>query len=356
MMTNEVEMNGTKKAPPKILPFQTHDGFDISTSTPAAVPCLVDPLLLEIGTSMISGKPKLGKSSFLRTLAVAVAEAKPFLGFTIPMGGDVLYMNLEGPRGVLGQHFRRLGLSGRGGRIHIVDERMPFNGEVGLQRFEETIRQQMPLKLVIVDPAAKLLRLLDSYDPNSVGLAIEHLETIAKKFNLHLMFSSHSKKKQTDDVGDGPMGSTSFRGGTDTNIFLVKDGNRRIISTEQRWGVEMEPCLLLQDETGASTLGSTVESIKESRSESKQTATKKRIRQDILTLLCQPKTLNPTKQELLKGISGNDAQVADVVAEMVEAKEITEAKDGRALRYSKVEIPLEDNRIVVEDLAEAVTI
>jgi len=355
-MTNEVTVNGTKKDPPKILPFEVHDGFDISTSTPAVVPCLVDGLLLEVGTSMLSAKPKFGKSSLLRTLAVAVAEANPFLGFTIPEAGDVLYLNLEGPRGVLAQHFRKLGLSGTNGKIHIVDERMPFDGELGLKRFEETIRQHMPLKLVIVDPAAKLLRLLDSYEPNSVGLAIEHLETIAKKFNLHLMFSSHSKKKQTDDVGDGPMGSTSFRGGTDTNIFLVKDGNRRIISTEQRWGTEMEPCLLLQDESGASTLGSTAESIKESRIENKQTATKRRIRQDILTLLYQPKTLNPTKQELLKGVSGNDAQIADVVDEMVEAGDITETKDGRALRYSMVGIPLEEIQIVVEDQAELVTI
>ena len=255
--------------------------------------------------------------------------------------------------GVVGQHLRRLGLSGTNGKVHLVDERMPFKGELGLERLKLTIEKCMPLSLVIMDPAAKILRLMDSYDPNEVGLAIEHLETIAKKFNLHLMFSSHSKKKQTDDVGDGPIGSTSFRGGTDTNIFIVKDGNRRIISTEQRWGTEMEPRLLLQDEHGASSLGSTVESLQESRIENKQTATKKRIRQDILNLLCQPNTLNPTKQELLRGISGNDAQVAEVVAEMVEAKAITETKDGRALRYRYNGIPVER---VVEDQAELVTI
>ena len=113
-MTNE-------KAPPKIFPFEVHDGFNVSITTPERVPCLVEGLLLEVGVSMLSAKPKYGKSSLARTLAVAVAERKTFLGFNIPAGGDVLYLNLEGPRGVLGQHLKKLGLSGENGRIHLTD-------------------------------------------------------------------------------------------------------------------------------------------------------------------------------------------------------------------------------------------
>lgn len=298
---------------------------------------------------MVSAKPKSGKSSLLRTLAVSIADGSPFFGQQVVQGNS-MYLNLEGPRGVVAQHFRKLGLSGQHGRVHLVDERMPLKGEMGIARLRATIEKYMPLSLVIIDPAAKILRLMDSYDPGQVGLAIEEFETIAKEYKLHLMFSSHSKKKQTDDVGDGPMGSTSFRGGTDTNLFIVKDGQNRIISTEQRWGVEMEPTLLVQDQIGRSALGRTVESIKESRSERKETATKKRIRQDILSLLCQPSSMNPAKEELLNAVVGNDAQISKVVAEMVDAEEITETKVGRALRYSYVRIPVET--IVDESIAE----
>lgn len=351
-MTSAVQVNGTSKAPPKILPFEVHDGFDISTTAPTKIPSLVEGLLLQVGTSMVSAKPKSGKSSLLRTLAVSIAEGRRFFGLPT-IQGDVLYLNCEGPRGVVASHLKQLGLSGRNGKIHLVDERMPLQGEVGLARLEETIRQHMPLRLVVLDPAAKILRLLDSYDPNAVGLAIEHLETIAKRYKLHLMFASHSKKKQTDDAGDGPMGSTSFRGGTDTNIFIVRDGKNRIISTEQRWGIEMEPRLLLQDEFGKSVLGSTVESIKESRVEGRQAATKKRIRQAVLDFLCNVETANPTKKEMLDAIEGNTSQISEVIAEMVASNEIAETKDGKALRYGYVRIPVEH---VAENQAEGVTI
>jgi len=351
-MTNDVQANGTTKAPPKILPFEVHDGFDISTTAPAQIPSLVEGLLLQVGTSMVSAKPKSGKSSLLRTLAVSIAEGRRFFGLPT-IQGDVLYLNLEGPRGVVASHLKQLGLSGRNGRLRLVDERMPLKGELGLERLKLTIEKFMPLSLVILDPAAKILRLMDSYDPNAVGLAIEELETIAKKYKLHLMFSSHSKKKLTDDVGDGPIGSTSFRGGTDTNIFIVREGKNRIISTEQRWGIEMEPRLLLKDEYGKSVLGDTLESVKEAHSERRGEMTRQRVRKDILAFLCGVEANNPTKAELLEAVSGNDSLKMQIVSEMVEAGDITEDKDGRALRYSFARIPVEH---VVEDQAGGMTI
>ena len=337
-MTTEVTERGRQKQP--ILPFKTLDGLAVSKEAPAHIPSLVEGLLLEVGVSMVVAKPKTGKSSLLRTLAVAIAEGRPFLGFDIPSGGDILFLNLEGPRGVVGQHFRKLGLTDHG-KIHLVDERMPAKGELGLARLEATIQQHMPLKLVIIDPASKILRLLDSYDPGQVGLAIEELENLAKKYKLHVLFSSHAKKRVTDDPGDASMGSTSFRGGTDTNIFIVKERQNRIISAEQRWGTEMGRTLLLQDETGASILGSTVESIQESQTERRSEATRKRIRADVHATLLFSGPAGMKKRELLHTVDGNAELIADVVREMVSAGEILETQQGKSLLYTIPAIPSE---------------
>lgn len=229
-MTNE-----TKQEAKKIVPFKILNGHELANTAPETIPTLVGGLLLQVGVSMVVAKPKTGKSCLARQVGVAVAEGTDFLG-NPTLCGDVLLLALEGPLGVIQQHFKKLGHTGTRGTIHVVHGHTPWDGEEGLKRLGETIRSLPKLRLVIVDPAPKLLRLIDSFDPGTVGLAIEKLELIAKVHRLHLMFLVHAKKKVTDDAGDAAMGSTSFRGGTDTNIFMVTKGTQRIISTEQRWG------------------------------------------------------------------------------------------------------------------------
>ena len=61
------------------------------------VPYCVDGLLTQGGFSVVGAKPKQGKSSLSRYLAVAVAKGKPFLGRATTKG-DVLLFSLEDPQ------------------------------------------------------------------------------------------------------------------------------------------------------------------------------------------------------------------------------------------------------------------
>jgi RecA-family ATPase len=242
-----------------VLPFKTSTGLQLVNSAPEIYHGLVDDLLIDVGVSMLCGKPKSGKSTLARQLAVSVAEGLPFLGKPT-LCGDVLYLILEGPKGAVQQHLKKLGLTEKRGTVHVVHEQMPYRGELGLQKLELTIQALPKLRLVIIDPVSKLLRLADSDSYDEVTLGIEKLEQVAKKYSLHLNFETHGKKRGSDDIGDSPIGSTGFRGGTDTNIFLHKQGDQRIMSTEQRWGVSMEPTILLFDEErGSMVLGISVE-------------------------------------------------------------------------------------------------
>src|SRR5438309_7979368 len=70
----------TKKDKPSLQPFRTCTGLELANAAPETYHGLVDDLLLDVGVSMLCGKPKTGKSTLLRQLAFCVAESIPFLG------------------------------------------------------------------------------------------------------------------------------------------------------------------------------------------------------------------------------------------------------------------------------------
>jgi hypothetical protein len=326
-----------------IAPFKTRTGLEIISSSPETYPSLVQDMLLQVGVSMLCAKPKTGKSTFARQLSVCVAEGRDFFGKQT-MQGDVLILNLEGPIGVLQQHLQKLGYTEKNGVIHIVHEQMPFRGDDGLKQLDATLEPLPKIRLVIVDPIAKFLRLADSDSYDEVSLGIEKLEQVAKKFNLHLMFLTHGKKRQTDDVGDSPIGSTGFRGGTDSNIFLNKQGARRVISTEQRWGTAMEPTLLVFDaERQVMELGNSVEEEQNSRHEAKDRETVLRIKSGIMDALCG--TSCPTQQELLVAVKGKTTTILTVLNQLVGDGVVKEESEGRSRRYSVV-VPCEKVAVV----------
>jgi hypothetical protein len=322
-----------------VQPFRMQSGFKLANTAPEKCPCLVEGLLLEVGVSMLCAKPKCGKTSLALQLAVCVAEGRSFLGKPT-VKGNVLYLILEGPKGVIQHRLNKLGLTDQHGKVFVVYEQMPFKGELGLQRLEKTIKAIPDLRLVVVDPVSKLLRIADSDSYDEVTLAIERLEALAKKYSLHLMFLTHGKKKQTDDAGDSPIGSTSFRGGTDTNIFLSKVGVQRTVSTEQRWGVSMEPTLMLWDENSETLgLGNTVEQEETAKHQNRERRTLERIQQDILTELGNRPNL--TQMELLAAVSGKTTTKLSVLEELEASGRLIAETNGKPFRYRLAEIPVE---------------
>ena len=242
--------------------FRILSALDVMNEAPEKVPCIVEGLLPLVGVSMLCAKPKVGKSSYARQLSVCIAEGRDFLGHSVT-SGNVLYVNLEGPKDVLGSHLRKLGYTQTQGKIHVVDQRMPATGEEALKGLADVLAELRP-QLVVIDPVIKFLRLLDSDKNDLVSPAIEALEVTAKKFATQIMMLVHGKKRATDDPGDAPLGSSGFRGGTDTNIFLMKQGQQRVLTTEQRWGTSLEPTAILWNETRCEmSLGRSIEEMEE---------------------------------------------------------------------------------------------
>ena len=332
--------NETKHEGRKILPFTMKNGYQLATTAPPNIPALVSGLLIQVGTSILSADPKSGKSTLARQLMVDVAEYREFLEMPT-LGGDCLYLYLEGPLGAMQQHFQKLGHTGQRGQIHVIDESMAAHAEFSLRRLSDSIKNLPNLRLIVVDPLSKLLCLSDSTSTDEVTPAMALLEKFAKEHSLHVMALMHEKKRKSEqDTFHNQLGSVGFRGGSDTNISLTKQGKQRIISSEQRWGVGLEPRVLNFDEIRlVNSLGKTVEAVEEEERGGKARKTLQRIEKQILdAVLGKPLATN----EILDAVTGKSETILDVLERLVSNGRVVGEQDGKTKRYRAVEIQNEE--------------
>src|SRR5437899_9961513 len=98
------------KADEPVEPFRLKSVRELFEEPEEKTPYIVEGLLPSAGTSLLGGKPKDGKSTLARQLAVAVATGKPFLDRATEKG-RVLYFALEEKSSEVKAHFRLLGLT-----------------------------------------------------------------------------------------------------------------------------------------------------------------------------------------------------------------------------------------------------
>ena len=151
---------------------------------------VVEGLLPTAGTSLITAKPKVGKTTLVRNLALAVSLGAPFLGRATKQG-TVLYLALEEKRGKVQEHFANLGAT--------VTDRAPLFVHVGsapakpVEELEALLAEHCPM-LVIIDPLQRFLRLRDGNDYTEVTRVMEPLTALARKSGAHLVCIHHANK------------------------------------------------------------------------------------------------------------------------------------------------------------------
>jgi hypothetical protein len=292
--------------------------------TIAPTPYIVDGLLTQGGLSVLGAKPKVGKSSLSRHLAVSVAKGTPFLGRDTTRG-EVLLCSLEDPRSHLDNCLSALGYDpSSDARIHIV-ERVSPNKDETIGKIREALIQMPNIRLIIVDHLAKLLNLADlsEYMPTLRGIGVLH--DLARDFpHLHVIALCHSKKVKCDDPFDGILGSTALRGEPDTNIVLMNERGHRVIVTETRVGRAI-PATILQAEMVTSagsdvardySLGDSFtqwDADRKDKAETKQTAD---YTNRVVTFLAECEGQTALQGEVLKSVSGQTARIVNAIKEL----------------------------------------
>ncbi len=225
---------------------------------------LVDGLLPAGGVSLLAAKPKVGKSTLARNMALAVTRGVPFLGRATTRGA-VVYLALEEKRAEVARHFRRLGATPE----DPVFVHVGAAPEEALAALQTAVADHRPA-LVIIDPLLRLVRVRDANDYAEVTRALEPLLTLARESGAHLVLVHHLGKGERQG-GDAILGSTALFGAVDTAILLRRhQDSARTLESIQRYGEDMpESVLVLDEERGAVRLAGTVQERKQE--EAKQT-------------------------------------------------------------------------------------
>jgi 5S rRNA maturation endonuclease (ribonuclease M5) len=202
---------------------------------------LVEGRLPSSGLSLLAGKPKAGKSTLARCLALAVVRGEPWLGFATTQG-SVLYLALEEKRAEVRRHFVAMGAT--------VDDPIAvlFAGvpEDALTRLLAEAERRRPA-LIIVDPLFRLIRVPDGNDYAAVTAALAPLLMLGRETGAHVLAVHHMKKGVGGEDGDGILGSTAIFSTVDTALILKRTERYRTLSSIQRYGDDLAEVTLELD-------------------------------------------------------------------------------------------------------------
>jgi hypothetical protein len=208
------------------------------------------------GFSICAAKPKVGKSTLVRNLAVAVSRGEDFFGRPT-VQGKVIYLCLEEKRAEIAAHFRRMGASEE--NILIYTGGTPNDA---LTALEEAIEEHSPA-LVIIDPLSRFVRVGDFNSYGDVTRGLEPLIDLARyaECQPHILAVHHNSKAEREG-GDALLGSTGFFGAVDTLLTMRKRNNVRTLETIQRYGQDLpETVVNLDVETGVVTPGGDMQAL-----------------------------------------------------------------------------------------------
>lgn len=213
---------------------------DLLREPEEVVSWLVEERLPSGGLSIMAAKPKVGKSTLARCLALAVAQGKDWLECATHQG-PVFYLALEEKRAELRRHFEAMGATADD-PLYLFIEPSPADGLAQLRKAAEI---HNPV-LIVVDPLFRFVRVKDGNDYTQVTAALEPLLTLARQTGAHVLLVHHSSKKGSGD-GDGILGSTAIFGSVDTALLLTRRDQYRTLRSIQRYGEDLEEVTLTLD-------------------------------------------------------------------------------------------------------------
>jgi hypothetical protein len=210
---------------------------------------VIDGLIAKGSVNAIAGKPKTGKTTLARGLALAVARGEEFLGRRC-YRGTVWYLDFENRRRDVRTHFRKMGATDRDSLWLLVGQQAPKNIIAAvLQRATE----ERP-DLIIIDTMQRFLKAKNTDDYAEMTLLFDHVISIARQSGAAVLLLTHSSKVEKSGL-DAILGSTAIAGSIDTGILVNRFARYRTISTVQRTGEDLAETLLALDEaTGALSL------------------------------------------------------------------------------------------------------
>jgi len=215
------------------------DTETLVSEPPVEQPWAVNGMLPLAGTSLWAGREKVGKTTLIRQLCLAVATGRNFLGRTTRRG-LVMYYALEENKEFLKEDLKKLNTEGSGNllwRFGLLKEKNG-SGYEQLERIAKTVRPT----LIVLDTMVKFLTVNDLNSYGDVVKTMSYVTDIARKYHCHIMYVHHMNKGMGYNDRDKILGSVGTQAEVDTIVTITKDDSsdeNRYIQTTQRYGESM---------------------------------------------------------------------------------------------------------------------
>jgi hypothetical protein len=195
---------------------------------------LVDGLIPAGGLILLAGKPKAGKSTLARTLAVSLSQGRTWLGRRVQQG-PVVYLALEEKPAEVNRQLRSFGIRASDPLAMIFAPPPHVNR---LEWFFEVARELRPA-LIVVDTLQRLLQVPDFNDYAVLSSALEPLLSFSHESGVAILLLHHARKGAGQSF-DSILGSNALFGSVDSALLLERTGNDlRLLSSRQRAGTDL---------------------------------------------------------------------------------------------------------------------
>jgi RecA-family ATPase len=197
---------------------------------------LVEGLWSEEAVGIIGGEPKCCKSFLALDLAVAVAAGTPCLGrFAVARPGQVLLYPAEDALHVVRRRLE--GISAAAGvalpdlDVQVITApSLRLDLEADRARLEQTVATLKP-RLLILDPFVRLHR-IDENVSGDVAPLLAFLRELQRRHATAIAVVHHARKGAgAVRAGQALRGSSEFHAWGDSNLYLRRDGDDRIVLT-----------------------------------------------------------------------------------------------------------------------------
>jgi RecA-family ATPase len=221
------------------------------TDCPEQQRWLVDGLWSEEAVGIIGGEPKCCKSFLALDLAVAVAAGIPCLRrFAVSRPGRVLLYPAEDALHIVRRRLEGI-CAAAGAALTELDVQVITAPSLRLDldadraRLDETVARLKP-RLLVLDPFARLHR-IDENVSGEVAPLLAFLRELQRRHAVAVAVVHHARKGAgAIRAGQALRGSSEFHAWGDSNLYLRRDSDDRIVLTVEHRAAAAGPAVTLE--------------------------------------------------------------------------------------------------------------
>ena len=219
---------------------------------------LVEQLWGESCVGVIGGAPKCAKTWLGLELALSVATGTPCLGkYSVPRAGPALVYLAEDALPIVRQRVegmaRHRGIDIKHVDLHVITApTLRLDREPQRARLMETAKRMRP-RLLLLDPLVRLHG-IDENNATEVAALLAYFRALQRQLDLSVMLVHHTRKNAAGGVaaGQGLRGSSDIHAFGDSNLYLRRNQDRLLLSSEHR-AAPAAPSVWLELVTGDGT-------------------------------------------------------------------------------------------------------